>query len=95
MVGKVKRWIRFWLYIDVLENENLRLARAIQAQAARLKTLEGRPEKNEDHEARIVFLENNLTAKQSAAKIVPKAHKTTFRQFAEAASKATEQETTA
>jgi len=45
----------------------------------------------DDHEARIAYLENRLTAKQSEAKIVPKTQKTTFRQFAEAASKASEE----
>jgi hypothetical protein len=46
----------------------------------------------DDYEARITFLESQLTAKTSTAKIVPKAHKTTFRQFAEAASRASEPE---
>lgn len=50
---------------------------------------------NEDHEARIAYLEKSLTAKPSEAKIVPKAHKRTFRQFAEAASRATEAQETA
>lgn len=39
-----------------------------------------------DFEARIAFLENSLTAKATTAKIVPKPHKATFRQFAAAAS---------
>lgn len=44
----------------------------------------------EDHEARIAFCEGQLTAKTSSPKIVAKAHKVNFRQFAEAASKASE-----
>jgi predicted Ser/Thr protein kinase len=47
-----------------------------------------------DHEVRIEFLESQLTAKTSTAKIVPKAHKATFRQFAQAASQASEPQET-
>lgn len=88
MVGAVKRW----LGIDVLERENLRLAKAC-------KSLDSAKEKDShdyrvifaDFEARIAFFESRLTPKPSEAKIVPRPHKTTFRQFAEAASKATEE----
>lgn len=103
MVGTIKRW----LGIDVLEAENLRLARAIHSQATRLKecetassssfantvhlgVIEGK--RDEDHEVRIAFLENSLTAKTSEAKIVPKATKPNWKTFRTAAEKATEQE---
>ena len=80
MVVAIKRW----LGIEALERENVILAK-------KLKALDAMSQYHEDHEARIAYLENRLTAKQSEAKIVPKAHKTTFRQFAEAASKASEE----
>lgn len=87
MVGKVKKW----LGIDVLEKENLRLAKALHIHSGRIDDLEKLYAESNDHEARIAFCESRLTPKQSEAKIVPKAHKRTFRQFAEAASKATEE----
>ena len=71
--------------IATLKRENLSCAKAVVTQTRRLD------ETAEDYESRIAFLENSLTAKASEAKIIPKAHKTTFRQFAEAASKASEE----
>lgn len=75
--------------------ENLRLARAILALEKLIqddwKIERANPEQVEDHEARIAFCESRLTPKPSEAKIVPRPHKTTFRKFAEAASKATEE----
>lgn len=44
----------------------------------------------EDHEARIAFLENSLTAKPTTAKIVPKS--ANWKQFRTAAEKATEEQ---
>lgn len=105
MVGTVKRWLGIDVLQDrvtTVEAENLRLARAILAlekrvalnenaiDAARKESL-GNAAEIEDYEARIAFCESHLTQKPSEAKIVPKAHKTTYRQFAEAASKATEE----
>lgn len=88
MVSTIVRWIKDRLGISALERENVQLAKRIiaiqSAGDARALYL--------DHEARIAFCENSLTAKQTAAKIVPKAHKSTTRQFLEAASKATETE---
>jgi hypothetical protein len=96
MVGKVTRWLKAWLGVDKLKAENLRLAKAILALEKRIVEREvesgNQALVQDDHEVRIAFLENSLTAKASTAKIVPKAHKGTFRQFAEAASKATEEE---
>lgn len=83
MVGALKKW----LGIDVLGRENFRLAKAMLALEKRLCELE------DDFEVRIAFCESQLTAKTSSPKIVAKAHKRTFRQFAEAASQATEEET--
>jgi hypothetical protein len=99
MVGALKKW----LGIDVLERENLRLAKAEKVAIARadealsqcgiaIQTSADARALYLDHEVRIAFCESQLTSKQSTAKIVPKAHKTTFRQFAEAASRASEPE---
>ncbi len=84
--------------IATLKRENLSCAKAVVAQGNRidegLSTLRAFTSKEwEDHEARIAFLENSLTAKTSQTKIVPKAHKTTFRQFAAAAEAASDPET--
>jgi hypothetical protein len=86
--------------ISALERENVQLAKALIALGHKI---DGIPycdpnridlalKETEDHEARIAFLENRLTAKGSEAKIVPKAKPVTFRQFAAAASVATETE---
>lgn len=84
--------------ITKLKSENLRLAEAIKVHERRLKTADAHFDEfnktDEDQEARIAFCESQLTAKTSTAKIVPKPQKRTFRQFAEAASKASETEET-
>ena len=93
MVGAIVRWIKDRLGIAALERENAQLAKAVLALGQRLdEEITNRKMHGGDLEARIAFLENSLTAKQTAAKIVPKAHKATTRQFLEAASKATEQD---
>lgn len=78
MVGTIKKWIQKWLDVDVL--------------SAKVKILENAPEstssKNQYLEARIAFLESLPKPEKTA----PKPHKTTFRQFAAAASQATEEE---
>jgi len=86
MVSAIKQW----LGIDVLEGENVRLARALKAQHERIKTLESRPVVNEDHEARIDYLEKRLTSQASEAKIVPKAAKANWKQFRTAVEVASE-----
>lgn len=68
---------------DSDEKNSMALGQCTTAITKRLRTVE---ESIEDHEARIAFLENSLTAKATTAKIVPKPHKATFRQFAAAAS---------
>lgn len=96
MVSAIVRWIKDRLGISALERENVQLVRALLSQTNRLDDLVGQVfnlmKESQDYAARIAFLENSLTAKATTAKIVPKPHKTTFRQFAEAASKASEEE---
>jgi hypothetical protein len=130
MVGKMKRWLKAWFGVDVLERENITLVLALKrfqaendtanknliAELAQLdcrtngkfnglateleanairqnKELGALLNSTDDHEARIAFLENQLTSKADAAKIVPKANKMTFRKFAQAAEAASEEET--
>lgn len=92
MVGTLKRWLKKWLGLDVIEDENLRLARAILAMEKRLEEIEKLTEfyraEWDDHEGRLVFLETKLTAKPSSPKIVPKA--ANWKQFRTAAEKASE-----
>lgn len=110
MVGAIKLWLKKWLGVIALEVENHRLITEgleyeknmrVMDQAISTTLARHRLEINEvaaassDHEARIAFCEGQLTAKTSSPKIVPKAHKVNFRQFAAAASEATEPETEA
>jgi hypothetical protein len=73
--------------IAKLKRENYNLAAAVVKQGKRIDL-------TEDHEVRITFMEKGLTSKTATAKIVPKAHKATFRQFAQAASQASESQET-
>lgn len=104
MVGAMKRWLKRWLGISQLEAENLRLFRAILALEKKIESNENAVDaanklmlsahaEIEDQEARLAFLEKPLTPTATSPKIVPKAHKLTFRQFAEVASRATEENT--
>lgn len=97
MVSTIKRW----LGIDVLEEENLRLVKSALATKERFELHMGHIEDTrarvgrenvttQDHEARIAFLENSLTAKPTTAKIVPKT--ANWKQFRTAAEKASESE---
>ncbi len=91
MVSAIVRWIKDRLGISALERENVMLAKAILSTREEcqfiVKTLRG---DTEDHEARIAFLENSLTAKATTAKIVPKP--ANWKQFRSAAEKASEAE---
>ncbi len=100
MVGAIKKW----LGISKLERENLSLVKAALDHEDRVKSLETRLDvltntvngahaaNMDDCEARIAFLEKSLTSKPSTAKIVPKAHKTNWKQFRSAAERASEPE---
>ena len=88
------RTVKKWLGINILEAENLRLAKALKVQIEAVRTAPDWAGTVEDHEVRIAWCESQLTAKTSTARIVAKPQKRTFRQFAEAASKASETEET-
>lgn len=90
MGNAIKRWLKDWLGISIIERENLQLAKTLVAQTKRIDEQNERIESLQEWEVRISFLEKCLTAKATTAKIVPKPHKVTTRQFLEAASKATE-----
>lgn len=90
--------------ISMLKRENISLAKAEKVALNRADEAITRADiaikmandclakRDEDHEVRIAFLENSLTAKTSEAKIVPKATKPNWKTFRTAAEKATEQE---
>lgn len=84
--------------IDKLKRQNTNLAAEIVRQGKRPifdpAKADEKFKASEDHEVRIAFLEKGLTSKSATAKIVPKAHKATFRQFAQAASQASEPQET-
>jgi hypothetical protein len=65
MVGKVKKW----LGIDVLEKENLTLAKAAQAQSVRISSIET---DLKQAFVEIADLKNGLTAEPEQPKIEPK-----------------------
>ena len=48
MVGTLKRWLKKWLGLDVIESENLRLARAILALESRLEDTIRRAQSEDD-----------------------------------------------
>jgi hypothetical protein len=77
MVGAIKRW----LGIDTLENENLRLAKAILAQRERIDKLS---------EDLAITLQKNLTTESAKPKIVPRPQRVNWRQAREALEKASE-----
>lgn len=87
MVSELVTWIKDRLGISALERENLQLLKAATSQRTQIELM---LEAREDHEARIAFLENSLTAKPTTAKIVPKS--ANWKQFRTAAEKATEEQ---
>jgi hypothetical protein len=98
MVSAIVRWIKEKLGIAALERENAQLGMAALAQHKRVKDIhnsfvelaECLRKHVDDSEARIAFLEKQLTAKVSEAKIVPKS--ANWKQFRSAAEKASETE---
>lgn len=97
MVSTIKRWLKKWLEVDVLEQENLILAKALKRHEENDKIFEeglnqclADCKNMPDIEVRIAFLENSLTAKPTTAKIVPKT--ANWKQFRTAAEKASESE---
>jgi hypothetical protein len=90
MVGTLKKW----LGIDVLERENLTLAKALKAAHRRIGEIESAALK--DREATVKLsgwvesLEKDLTPEASAPKIVPKPKPVTWKHFRSAIEKASE-----
>lgn len=85
MVGALKRW----LGIDVLERENLTLAKAVKALQERVIQCEG------DCKSALEIVgdcQKLLTNKVPSRNIVPKPHKPSWRNFRVAMEKATEEE---
>lgn len=74
MVGAVKRW----LGIDVLERENLKMARSILALREALKSKTD-ADVSESLAARVTSLEKSLTPEPAKAKIVAKPKRMTWR----------------
>lgn len=74
MVGAVKRW----LGIDVLERENLKLARSMLSLREALKSKTDADETKE-LASRIASLEKGLTAKPEKPKIEPRPKRMTWR----------------
>ncbi len=82
MVGTIKRW----LGIDVLERENVRLAQAVLAQRKRIDEIPSL----DDHEARIAYIEKDLTSEKEKPKIEPKPKARNWKTFRSQVEQATE-----
>lgn len=80
MVGTIKRW----LGINKLEDENIRLAKAILAQRERIDKL------SEDLVQLAITSQKGLTTEPAKPKIVPRPQRVNWRQAREALEKASE-----
>lgn len=92
MVGTLKKW----LGIDVLERENLTLAKALKSAHRRITELKDEIEtlwaSERGADSRIGSLEKHLTSEPAKPKIVAKPQRTSWKQFRSVAEKATDPE---
>jgi hypothetical protein len=85
MVGALKKW----LGIDVLERENLTLARSLQAHS---KRIDEALEAGHIGQRMALDAQKELTSEPAKPKIVAKPQRTSWKQFRSAAEKATDPE---
>ena len=90
MVGTIKRW----LGIDVLERENLTLAKALKAAHRRIGEIEAATLKDREATTKlsgwVESLEKDLTPEPAKPKIVAKPKPVTWKHFRSAIEKASE-----